>query len=556
MLAMRGVFSALVGCLIVLSGCKSVVTVGDQQINCDDYVSRYAGINIDLSKIKERQFSIGLTFDQLSKFEKLQGDYILQARNLCQSAPLYFKDPPEGPREWRCRDERLSRSLEQLRVITSAFEALKTEKEAAANAEAIRKTVEHYFNAFMSGQSCTSPPSVRQLAQIKQGLDLINLRLSAVIKQEIVSYKEALPTDTTSLLVSVIKGLANAAGFRAKTDLLLTEFYYDESSRALLNPASALALLGSADLDQRLVHYAARKDEDTQKLRVLSTSILRQLRVTSFVSQEHSSFRKALNDAVVVSGSAQKRRLVAGAIDAIEQDPTLNKTASVHNLLGTLAVAVGDRERALKSYCEGYLLDKEHLPIYDSLSYALWRLNGDSYTARQYAQEGLSLVTELQIRVKDAQQKTFENLANLRGKAAADRARLQRYSDEIIQFYRERSASIEGHLAGIRDRLATNAAYYSAIEMSNKEDAERMAQEVINRTPENEKDSDYLDLLGFVKLRFATDAAGIEEAIGLFRKAQETAQTQEQKQLAERHIALAGRTKDLRRALVSDLNLE
>lgn len=492
----------------------------------------------------------------MSKLEKLQGDYILRAAELFQKAPAFFRDLPDGPREWRCRDERLSRSLDQLRVITSAYEALKTEKQAVANADAITKLVEHYLNAHMSEQSCSSPPSVKQLTQIKQGLDLINLRLSAVIKQEIVSYKETLPIDTTPLLVSVIKGLGNAAGFRAKTDLLLTEFYYDESSRALQSRASALALLGSADLDQRLAHYAMQTDEETQRLRVLSTSILRQLQVTSHISQEHGYFRKALNDAVVVSGSPQKRLLVASAMDSIERNLTLNKTASVHNLLGTLAVAVGDRERALKSYCEGYLLDKEHLPIYDSLSYALWRLNGDSYTARQYAQEGLSLVAEIQIRIKDAQEKTFENLVSLRGKAATDRTRLQRYSDEITRFYHERDASIEAYLASMRDRLATNAAYYNAIEMSNKEDAERMAHEVIQRTPENKKDSDYIDLLGFVKLRFATNEAGIEEAIALFRNAQETARTQEQRQLAERHISLAGRTKDMRRALVSDLNLQ
>ena len=65
------------------------------------------------------------------------------------------------------------------------------------------------------------------------------------------------------------------------------------------------------------------------------------------------------------------------------------------NQLGVIAMACRDKERALAYLYQGVLEDPQHIPLYQSLAYVLWVLNGDSHGALEYAQKGLASIQNL-----------------------------------------------------------------------------------------------------------------------------------------------------------------
>jgi hypothetical protein len=554
----RRVFSGLV--LALSAAAPAALLVGGCGIqpaqpgadDCDQYVSRYVKLDLDLSKIKQWQLAFGLSDEVVQKLETLQGDYAFRARNLCRQRPTYERNGRMD--QYFCMQERLDRSLEQARVLNLAFNAISSEKEAKDRSAVIKDALDYYFKQFLTGAPCSAPPPVRKLDELMGKLDEVTRQVDkltshlaerdrqpagpdveAVLGQ--LKYREVLPPSETHLS-AVVHGLQGVdGGFRAKSFLLISELYFRETIW-MLDPRNQSSGLERLTLDKRLSpELGGRGARDglpkaREKVRI-------QLGLMRFFSQQHASILLPLQKASAISGADERRAAVSDVLNTLESRAGDYPSGSFFNFLGTLALANGEGERALKYYFWGYEQDRDHLPVYESLSYTLWRLHGDSLTARRYASRGLDVLRELSSRWREQQAQTRRNLDALQLR----NPHLGAYASEVRSFYDQADPVVAAYFDRLFERLGANFAYFSALEMSDREQAERVMQEVMARVPGHKDDPDLMDTYGFVKLRFARSVDDVDQAIQAFRRAQALATGSDQIALIDRHLDAAMKVK-------------
>jgi hypothetical protein len=530
---------------LLVAGCPT--TPADVAGDCSAFVSRSASISLDLSKVKEWKASLGITDEVYQKLELLQGDYALRARNLCVDKAAFEKAGRMD--EYFCRAERLDRSAEQLRVLDLALKSLSSEKDAQEKAGSIKNGLDYYFSKFATTGACSSPPPVKQLDELRgevNSLRIVILELTDRVAQverktlkgqtleqvaSQIGYRELLPP-SDALLPAVVSAIANVnGGFKVKSYLLISELYFRETLW-LLDPKNGSSGLEQLPLNKRLASKPVLADEGLAKAR---ERVRVQLSLVQYFSDRNASIALPLRKAAAISGRDERRSEVNRVIAQLEPKAKQFPSGSFLNFLGTLALANEENERAFKFYYAGVTEDPEHLPIYESLSYSMWRLNGDSRTARRYAANGFGLVQDLSLRWRRQREQSAATLTELRARNAS----IEPYAREVSAFYAMAEPSVTGYLNVMFERLGSSLAYYSALELTDREQAKRVIKDVVERRPENAKDADYVDTQGFVTLRFASTLDEVDEAIRTFQAAKKLADQKEQIDLIDLHLDTA-----------------
>lgn len=125
---------------------------------CKDYVSRFYDISIRGDILNKYQGELKLSATNKTTLDTLQQDYVIQARHLCENAPLYINSGQV--QQYLCRDERLSNSVTQLRTLNSLLEGIHNAGDAKAQAENINKLVDDFMRRFYTqfDKACSEPP--------------------------------------------------------------------------------------------------------------------------------------------------------------------------------------------------------------------------------------------------------------------------------------------------------------------------------------------------------------------------------------------------------------
>ncbi len=210
------------------------------------------------------------------------------------------------------------------------------------------------------------------------------------------------------------------------------------------------------------------------------------------------------------------------------------EVAGVYNHLGVLAMSCGHREEALADFYRGLSLDADHIPIYESLAYALWIINKDSQSALDYASMGRSVC------VKEAKSLTAEFESTKRRYQELERVDIANVAQLASrkQELEKRSATIDEHyqdfVSEMNTRLTMDYAYFSAIERTNEVEARQLMSGLLASNPQ---DAEYQDSMGFILMRFGKSMDDWDEANRLFREAvqNENAETMTHR-LASTHL--------------------
>lgn len=153
--------------------------------------------------------------------------------------------------------------------------------------------------------------------------------------------------------------------------------------------------------------------------------------------------------------------------------------AGLYSHLGGLAMACELHDNALAYYYRGIAIDPEHIPIYESLAYALWIINKDTEGALKYATHGL----EVSLREKGALS------AELRD-ANRDYETAARAAPKASSAIRRRAAALNAHFAvvdkewndfvtGITAHLTLDYAYFSALRIDNETRARKLMSDLL-----------------------------------------------------------------------------
>jgi len=168
--------------------------------------------------------------------------------------------------------------------------------------------------------------------------------------------------------------------------------------------------------------------------------------------------------------------------------------------LGTLALAYNNKEEALSHFYKGMQIDREHIPLYEGLSFSLWALNYDVPNALFYAAGGLELIRQLKLKVTEACRLGYFEINGLLGDDPTH-----------SKFYNARILLLDGICASLKEGTERYVqyfmetfknlyAYFSAIILRNENEARTYANELHDTHPE---DLDYAETAAFVAWRFA-----------------------------------------------------
>ena len=179
-------------------------------------------------------------------------------------------------------------------------------------------------------------------------------------------------------------------------------------------------------------------------------------------------------------------------------------------------MASGKPERAMADFYKGLVLDPEHLPLYESLGYSLWALNGDSLGALSFADSGLKHSVEFPkvlqaeydgtIRNYEAVSRNYPTLAPL----------IQLERNDLSSRYAAVTQALSPNADKMNTRLKLQFAYYSALELTNESTALDFSNSIYRS---KSKDAEYEDSRGFVLMRFASGMQDLYTARGLFEDA-------------------------------------
>lgn len=360
--------------------------------------------------------------------------------------------------------------------------------------------------------------------------------VARTIKDEEKRYQDGVKTWPKVHLTMIIDGVEKNA--RAKLNLLITDFYDVEYSLVSKGGALADRIISARGLDDRLRHYKDDHSGEAVALRQLSDRIERQRSLLGHLSK--GSFIATLRSARDAASRQESDELVKSALNEIASDRSIGQNGSAYNLLGNLAFALDEKELVFKYLYEAYLYEGEHLPTLESLSYALWKLNGDCLTSLKYAEEGAKLAWSQLNDFKRKRKDIPELFSSLKSKQPALASAVDGRSTEVSRFFSEHEQEITKYLNNEHDYLQNTAAYCMAFERIQENEARHIADYLLKSYP---NDPDYMDTKGFVLMRFYRNSDEVQEAARLFDNSSAGSKDPHQKELAEHHRALADKLK-------------
>jgi len=332
-------------------------------------------------------------------------------------------------------------------------------------------------------------------------------------------------------------------GFLTKAERLSLRASLLESR--LLTNAPSLApqvLAFPEDAAQRLSEYDALKPVPT----FTNAEAMRQIGDVEKVLSEEATYRRlaeyfareiapryqALNeqsDSLDVATASQR----LGEIEELLVKQLTNfPLAGLYNHLGNLAMGQGAVNRALGYFYTGIAQDPEHLPLYDSLSYAEWTFDHAAWPAIGYARQGIELSDKLPRQIEAEFNEASANYAWLL-KSSPDLKNVLTARQETLQSsFNTAHAAVTNYAGVLRDHFEQAFAYNSALELQNEDLARQYAKRLNDTYP---TDADYQDTWGFVLMRFARDSGEMEKAGKLLRGAEGNGEEMTQK-LVQLHL--------------------
>jgi len=187
--------------------------------------------------------------------------------------------------------------------------------------------------------------------------------------------------------------------------------------------------------------------------------------------------------------------------------------AGLYNHLGVLAMACRQGDQALALLYNGLTVDSEHLPIYESLGYALWIVNNDSATAHAIAARGVAVSEQERDALQAELDETRRSYQQLRlrrpDRAIAIAERLEQIETRVndVQKVWDR------FLKAMTMRLTLNYAYFGALDLSHEAQSLRSMTELYKSDPQ---DAEFQETMGFVRMRFAKSPIDLDDAERLF----------------------------------------
>lgn len=148
---------------------------------CKEYISRYSNLGIKWEILKKYEGQISLSMGTETSLQDLQQHYVLQARELCEKAGVYFASGES--QQYFCRDERLSNSAIQLETINRFLEGISNIEDAKEKSLKIEQLINDYHDRFYKqlDKPCSSAPEPISYKDIEGLYEKMNKVLLAII---------------------------------------------------------------------------------------------------------------------------------------------------------------------------------------------------------------------------------------------------------------------------------------------------------------------------------------------------------------------------------------
>jgi tetratricopeptide (TPR) repeat protein len=231
--------------------------------------------------------------------------------------------------------------------------------------------------------------------------------------------------------------------------------------------------------------------------------------------------------------SAEACDRVFQILDTLRPVAARYRVAGLSNHMGTMAMSCEKPDQALAFFYDAVSLDRRHIPAYESLAYMLWLSNHDERTALETVERGLFFCAAERNAVESSFRRTMESY-DLAGQTMPAWASLaHRHREKLRRRMEKMQGGWAQFIGAMKDRLQNDFAYFSALQRRNEQTARSYIEKLYQLHPD---DSDYQDTLGLVKMRFAKNAAELDEADDLFKAAiRNPAARPEQIRLASAH---------------------
>ena len=229
----------------------------------------------------------------------------------------------------------------------------------------------------------------------------------------------------------------------------------------------------------------ARQAEDYRKLE-------------EFVVQHQQLYKTASDLASTgrVTRADDQLRAVSTALKVTR----LDQAGGYFSHLGVLALAYNDKNEALGQFRLGLTVDRDHVPLYEGLGYALWALSNDEQGALESIETGLKLIQLVGPKVSDNCQHALQDLHAL-VMDDGERAPFYLYrQSRVTALCVSLKDTTDRYVSYFLDSFKNLYAYCSAILQKNEDLARRYANELHEANPD---DVDYAETTAFVAIRFA-----------------------------------------------------
>lgn len=329
--------------------------------------------------------------------------------------------------------------------------------------------------------------------------------------------------------LDIADGLSGAgAGFQKKADILECSVALTESRLMVHEPSLAERILRfPEDLDQRLAAYGhlkstavvctndASKELFDETLASLKEEAAYRQLTRTFKEKIVSRYMEIVSNRPDFSVARQKLRMIE---DMLIPELLHHPLAGLYNHLGVLALGEEDKERAMGYFYSGLAMDRNHIPLYESVAYNEWAINHDSLTAMRYSSNGIELCETLPEVVAAEHEETLSNYAVIIRQHPDIKGEIDQRQSFVGRNFNSAKMSMQEYEKLLRPRLANLYAYTCALELQDQQAARRYAQLAYTS---DTNDPDYQSTLGFVLMRFATNGDDLDQAESLFKTAED-----------------------------------
>jgi len=310
-------------------------------------------------------------------------------------------------------------------------------------------------------------------------------------------------------------------GILIKADRFAVKALLAESRLLLQHPELQDEIFSlDTDPEQRLAGYQrlidARHIADFQGvIDPLQLEVNNRKFADHFLSEVQSKYATLVNQSAQLDQQelCQRMTLIANDIRKLLKQYSV---AVIYDQLGNIALACGQNDETLSNFYTGLSLYPTDPHLQESLVYALWIVNENSYGALSAATKFMELIEPEPAAGNQELSEAFR-LLNEVEKADPARALIV---DRRIAGLRRRFDGFEPRwdhsVQNWKDRAVNQYAYFSALQGTNGPRARELMKSLFDRDNLTKSDPEYGDTWGFVLMRFHRNEQDLDEAKRLF----------------------------------------